>query len=535
MGQRHLDRLSVVDATFLHQERHGSHMHIGGIAIFDGPPPPLEEVLGHIGGRLPMVPRYRQKLAFPPFEAGRPLWIDDPNFTLEYHVRQTALPSPGAEEQLLRLAARIASQRLDRGKPLWELWIVEGLEGNRFAVISKTHHALVDGVSGAELMTLLFDLAPEPAPRVEPDAPWQAEPEPGTAGLLAAGVRDAARTAVELAETAVSAAGRPLTVAGKAAESAQALAEITWAALNPPTRTPLNGPIGPHRRFVAVRGDLAEFRLIKNTFGGTINDVVVSVVSGGIARWLHKRGVRTEGLHLRACVPMSVRGLDERTAMGNKIVIMLAPLPVYVEDPIERLRVVRAAMDGVKESKQALGARVITDMQDFAPPTLLAQASRLAFSTRFYNVLVTNVPGPQFPVYMLGRELREVFPIAFLAEDKRLAVAIMSYNGRIGFGLIGDYDEMHDIDVVARGIATAIDELVRLARSQSAEEVRAAEPVAVAKPPANGAGASARSRGRRGDSKTSRRTAARAAAPRRRGGGGRRGRAEPRGAEPPTA
>jgi diacylglycerol O-acyltransferase len=240
-----------------------------------------------------------------------------------------------------------------------------------------------------------------------------------------------------------------------------------WAGMNPAPETPLNVEIGPHRRYVVVRGRLADFKAVKDAFGGTVNDVVLAVVSGALREWLHGRGVRTEGLELRALVPVSIRGEHERGALGNRIAAMRGPLPVYVEDPVARLDTVRQAMDGLKESKQAVGAEVMASVQNFAPPTILAQASRLNFSTRLFNLIVTNVPGPQFPLYVRGRELLEVAPVAFLPRDHALAIAIMSYNGQMNFGLLGDYDALPDIQDIADGIEAALAELLARAAAES--------------------------------------------------------------------
>jgi diacylglycerol O-acyltransferase / wax synthase len=467
MAQAHGDRLSAIDASFLAQERANSHMHVGAVLIFDGPAPAYEEFLTHIRSRLHLVPRYRQKLAFPPLETGRPIWVDDPTFNLSYHVRHTALPQPGSEEQLRALAARIHSQQLDRAKPLWETWLVQGLERGRFALISKSHHALVDGIAGVDLMTVLFDATPEPVVAPHEGEPWVASPEPSGVALAARGVRGLARLPLDLASRTVSAAAHPGRALDEAREALEGIGEVAWAALNPAPTTPLNVPIGPHRRLAFVRNELSEFKLVKDALGGTVNDVVLAVVAGGLRTWLRSRGVRTEGLELRALVPVSIRSRDEHDHMGNRIVAMRGPLPVYVEDPVARLRVVRAAMDGLKESKQAVGAEVITGLEALAPPTILAQASRLQFSTRLFNLLVTNVPGPQFPLYVLGRELRDLFPVAFLPENQSLAVAIMSYNGALDFGLLGDYDAMPDIAEFGDALAASLAELVDAARGES--------------------------------------------------------------------
>ncbi|MBV9311010.1 MAG: wax ester/triacylglycerol synthase family O-acyltransferase, partial [Solirubrobacterales bacterium] len=470
MAQQHLDRLTSTDASFLHQEGPASHMHIGGVLVFEGPPPAWTDYLDHVRGRLHLVPRYRQKLATPPLESGRPLWVDDPSFNLEYHIRHAALPSPGTEDQLFQLAARIASQPLDRSKPLWESWLVEGLRpregssGERFALIFKTHHSLVDGVSGVDLATVLFDLSAEPEPPGTDLEPWRPQGEPSPGELVVAGIRGVVGTTAEIIARALAAARRPASSFGVLRDAAEGVGEIVWAGLNPAPETPLNVEIGPHRRFAVARQRLEDYKEVKNALGGTVNDVVLTVVSGALARWLDERGVRIEGLELRALVPVSVRTQEQRGSLGNQLTVMRGPLPVYISDPIARLRFVREAMDGLKESKQAVGAATLAAVNDLAPPTILAQASRLNFSTRLFNLIVTNIPGPQLPLYVLGRKLEELFPIAFLPRDHALAIAIMSYNGAIDYGLLGDYDALPDIELVAEGSELSLQELLLAAR-----------------------------------------------------------------------
>ncbi len=462
-----LERLTAVDASFLTNESDTSHMHIGGLLIFEGPPPRYVDLVEHVRGRLDQVPRFRQRLVVPPLEAGRPLWADDVNFNLSYHIRHTALPDPGGEAQLQRLAARVFSQQLDRSKPLWEMWLVQGLERDRFALLTKTHHAAVDGIAGVDIGTVLFDLEPVPEPAPVEDG-WVPVPTPGTAQLIARGASDVAAAPVKLAERAVAAVRHPETAARRAVEALEGVAEVVGAFADPAPDMPLNQPIGPHRRFTWTRSELATFKRIKDTFGGTVNDVVLAVVTGALRKWLHERSIRTEGLELRALVPVSIRAADERGQLGNKLAALRGPLPVYVEDPVRRLRVVSEQMEGLKRSKQALGAEVISRFNDFAPPTLLAQAARINFSTRLFNLIVTNVPGPQQPLYVLGRELEEVFPIAFLPQNHALAVAIMSYNGRICFGLLADYDSMEDVETVARGLDESLAELEQAAVAAAA-------------------------------------------------------------------
>ncbi len=459
-----MDRLSALDVSFLSNESSASHMHVGGICIFEGPPMAYDDLLDHIQSRLHLVPRFRQKLAYPPAPTGRPFWVDDSAFNLEYHVRHSALPAPGSEEQLRNMAARVFSQALDRTKPLWELWMVQGLTRKRFAFLTKTHHALVDGVSGVDIATVLFDVKPVPEP-AQSDHDWVPNPEPSGAQLLAKDAEGLLRTPVRLLRRLEQAVEHPRAAVDQVSEAAEALGEVGWNFANPAPSVPLNVEIGSHRRFEWVRADLAQFKRIKSALGGTVNDVVLAVVSGALRSWLHSRGVRTEGLELRAQVPVSIRAADERGQLGNKLVALRGAIPVYIEDPVKRLEACMQEMAGVKESKQALGAEVISRFNDFAPPTLLAQAARVNFSTRLFNLVVTNVPGPQIPLYVLGRELEDIFPVGFLPPNQALFVAIMSYNGGINFGLLADYDAIDDVAEIGAGIEVAIAELLEAAEA----------------------------------------------------------------------
>lgn len=458
-----MDRLTSIDASFLTNESSSSHMHVGAVLIFEGPPPDYTDFREHVQSRLHLVPRFRQKLAFPPMETGRPFWVDDPSFNLEYHVRHSALPAPGSEEQLRNIAGRLFSQQLDRSKPLWELWLIQRMKKNRFALVHKTHHALVDGVSGVDIASVLFDVKPVPE-RIEPDRDWVPRPAPTRSRLAAHGVHQLTESPVKLARRALGVTKHPSSSVKQVSDAVEAIGEVAWQFADPAPKVPLNVEIGSHRRFVSTRAQLEDFKRIKNALGGTVNDVVLTVVSGALRRWLRgSRGIRTEGLELRALVPVSIRSSDEHGQLGNRIAAMRGPLPVYVEDPIERLKIVRGSMDGLKDSKQALGAEVIARFNDFAPPTLLAQASRINFSTRLFNLIVTNLPGPQMPLYVLGRELQDVFPVAFLPENHALAIAIMSYRGGMNFGLLADYDAMEDVEVIADGISDSIAELLECA------------------------------------------------------------------------
>ena len=459
--QAHLDRLSSIDAGFLHQEDGGAHMHIGGLGIFEGPAPTGEQFRAHIASRLPLVPRYRQKLVQMPLGTGRPVWAEDAGFRVGYHVRHTALPAPGGEEQLLTLASRIVSQRLDRTKPLWEMWLVEGLAGNRFAVIAKTHHAMIDGVGGVDLLTALFDLSPDPAPVVA--EPWQARNTPGALGLLTHGARDAARHLARLGTRGAGLAVRPQQAVRQGRDLLAALGAVAAPLVNGAPPTVLNRTPGPHRRVEVVRTPLADYKTVKQAFGVTVNDVVLTAVAGALGRFLQDRGESVAGLQLRACVPISLRRQDARAAAGNEITVMMAPLPVGITDPVQRLAVVRRSMEHLKSSRQAEGARVLTSIENALPPTVLARASRLGFSSRMYNLLVTNVPGPQVPLYVLGRQLESLAPLAFLAPKHLLAIAVVSYHGQVTYGLLGDADGVPDLAALAKHLEDSLAELVHAA------------------------------------------------------------------------
>jgi WS/DGAT/MGAT family acyltransferase len=455
------DRLSGLDASFLHLEQGGAHMHVASTSIFAGPKPEYDEFRDHVSSRLHLVPRFRQKLRFVPLGLGRPTWEDDPHLNLEYHVRQTALPPPGSEEQLRLLAARIFSQRLDRTKPLWELWLVDGLEGDRFAVIGKTHHCLVDGISGVDISTVLYDTEPEPEASLGSPDEWLPRPQPTDVEVAAEAVLERITNPREIAHGITGVLGAPREIASRVREGVSAVGAFAGTGLGAPS-SPFNVDIGGHRRFAWVRGDLDGLKQIKHRLGGTVNDVVLAVVSGALGRYLRSRGYSTAGLELRAMVPISVRTQDERGALGNRVSAMMAPLPVGVEDPVERLDIVSRTMGNLKSSRQAVGATLLTELTAFAPPTIAAQAARLQPRQRFFNLVVTNVPGPQFPLYVLGRELQSVIPMVPLAKRQAVCVGIMSYNGQINFGLIGDYDAMPDLDRLAGDLESTLAELAAI-------------------------------------------------------------------------
>jgi diacylglycerol O-acyltransferase len=470
------DRLTALDSSFLHLEDAATHMHVAGVSVFEGPCPDYRDLLEHIDRRLALVPRFRQKLRFVPLNQGRPVWVDDPHFNLEYHVRATALPPPGSEEQLKRLAGRVFSQQLDRTKPLWEIWLVQGLErtgaspdeAERFALLSKTHHCLVDGIAGVDITTVLFDTSPDPEAPPAAGPAWTPRPEPSGTQLLTEALLERATQPAEFVRSARAAVRAPRLIGGRVADALAAVGALAKAGLGAPSSS-LNVEIGPHRRFDWVRTDLKLLKKVKNELGGTLNDAVLTIVTGALRRFLERRGESTTGLELRAMVPVSVRPSEDRGMTGNKVAAMMAPLPVYEADPLERLRVVRGVMAGLKSSKQAVGAEVLTQLSGFAPPTVMAQAARLQARQRFFNLVVTNVPGPQIPLYVLGRELLDVFPMAPLAKRQSLCVAVMSYNGKMNFGLLGDFDSMLDLDAFVESIQESIDELRKAAGIKSSK------------------------------------------------------------------
>lgn len=451
------ERLTVLDELFLHLEGPDTHMHVGAVVLFEGPPPDYEDFKEMVGKRLQMVPRFRQKIANVPFGLGRPVWVDDTHFNLEYHVRQTALPAPGDDAKLKRLAGRIMSQQLDRTKPLWEIWFVEGLADDRFALISKTHHAVVDGVSGADIMSVMLDLSPEPQ-EIELE-PWRPQPEPSADQLLLDAVGERVTSPAELIRTVQSAVLDPAKIPNRVVGTARDLWSFVGGTLDLAPASTLNQRIGPHRRFETVLVDLEDIKAIKNQHGTTVNDVVLAVCTGGLRHLLRGRGERVDDTELRAMIPVSVRADADRGALGNQVASLWATLPVHTSDPVKRLKWISDHMGDLKRSGQAVGAQILTSIGEYAPPTILAQASRLVQRQRAYNLVITNVPGPQIPLYATGRKMLEVYPVVPLSGNTTMGIALFSYNGKVGFGLQGDYDTAPDLGVLAEGIEKAIAEL----------------------------------------------------------------------------
>ncbi|HEV2975602.1 MAG TPA: wax ester/triacylglycerol synthase family O-acyltransferase [Solirubrobacteraceae bacterium] len=459
------DRLTALDSTFLHLEDNSTaHMHVASVMVFEGTAPTPQELVDHVVSRLHLVPRYRQRLAFVPYDQGRPVWADDPHFNPRYHIRHTALPKPADEQALKQLAGRLFSQRLDRSKPLWEIWLVERMAGERFALIAKTHHALVDGISGVDITTVLFDTAPDPVPSARPPVPWTAKPLPGPAKLLGEALRERMTLPSEMMRGARRLLRAPRRAASQVLDGLTSIGATTIAGVRAPAPdSPFNVDIGPHRRYTFLDTDLDQFKAIKASLGGTLNDVVLAAVSLALGRYLRRKGFDTAGLELKAMVPVSVRADSDRGALGNQVAAMWAPLPVGVESPSECLRQIARAMEDLKRSGQAVGAQVLTNLAGFAPPTILSQAARLQARQRFFNLVVTNVPGPQFPLYVLGRRLRVLYPVVPLAQRQALGIAVMSYDGHLGFGLLGDFDALGDLESIVGDLKWAIASLARAA------------------------------------------------------------------------
>jgi diacylglycerol O-acyltransferase / wax synthase len=480
-----MHRMSPLDASFLHLEDRVTQLHIGSVAIFEGPVPPFDQMLEMVAGKLALVPRYRQVVRFVPLGLGRPVWVDDSYFNLEYHMRRTALPAPGGEQELRNLVGRVMSQQLDRAKPLWEMWMAEGLGEGRWALVSKVHHCMVDGVSGTDLLTVILDKERDPpAPSA---GEWEPEPAPSGAHLLADALIERTVSPYEVARSARAALRAPRQFAGLAHDTARSLIGMRGLVLRTPP-TSLNGPIGPHRRWGWARSQLSDVKAIRAALGGTVNDVVLASISSGFRKLLLSRGESVEH-PVRTMVPVSVRSPGERGTYNNRVSAVFADLPVGSEDPRERLASVRAQMEGLKESRQAVAGEVLTSLSGFAPPLLLALGERVArrVPQRNVNTVTTNVPGPQYPLYAAGRRLLEAFPYVPIAGRIRVGVAIFSYDGALNFGVTGDFDAAPDIDVLCEGIEAGMSELVDLATRPRAG-ARPGRPRRAAKPSAVEAG-----------------------------------------------
>ena len=466
-----MEWMSPIDSSFLHVENDTTPMHIGAVSIFAGPAPPFEDLRTMVAGKLGLVPRYRQKVRFVPLAAGPPAWIDDPHFSLSYHLRHTAVPAPGSEEQLREMAARIFSQHLDRDKPLWELWVVEGLTRGRWALLSKVHHCMVDGVAATDLMSVMFS----DDSTLAPARPWSAPPEPSGIEVLASSLRRRLSPAGQV-QAFQQALRRPGESLRSAAEIARA-ALSAGGAMRPIGSSSLTGKIGPHRRWSWAQVRLTDVKTVRQGLGGTVNDVVLTVITQGFRELLESRGEQVADRQVvRTMVPVSVRRRGEKGVYNNRVSAVFAGLPVGLSDPVERLGSIRAEMDGIKQSKQAVAGDVLSSLSGFAPPLLLALGSRLVTLSPRLNMhtATTNVPGPQQPVQTLGRRMLESYPFVPVVGSIQIVVAIFSYDGGLYFGVTGDYEGAPDIDVLTAGIEHGMDDLLALVQPPEPAPVPAA-------------------------------------------------------------
>jgi WS/DGAT/MGAT family acyltransferase len=466
------ERLSAQDASFIGLEDARCHMHVGGVMLFDAKPVrtaeggiDIERIRAAIEARLHLVPRFRQRLAFLPYER-LPIWIDDDRFRLAYHVRHTALPKPGDERTLKRLVGRIMSQQLDRARPLWEMWFVEGLSDDQFALISKTHHCMIDGVSGADLISVIMQ--PYPDPEVGEAASWMPRPHPSETRLLFDEARRRLAQPLDVLRAATSAIRHPDQALAKVEESVSALAEAFSPALRPASLLPINTEVGPSRRFDWTAMPVAEFKAVKHVLGGTLNDVVLATVSGALRSFCLQRAVDPDTLSARALVPVSVRAPDEHARLGNRVTEIIAPLPIHVDDPVARLEAVRVTMGDLKESKQALGGEIMTAIAEWTVPNVLVQAVKLGIRSRPYNLTVTNVPGPQIPLYFLGCEMKTTYPVVPLFENVALVVGLFSYNGGLFWGFTADWESVPDLHDFVVAVEDSFAELRQRAQQAAA-------------------------------------------------------------------
>ncbi|MEP7114229.1 MAG: wax ester/triacylglycerol synthase family O-acyltransferase [Ilumatobacteraceae bacterium] len=451
--------MSPLDAIFLHAEDGITHMHIGSCSIFAGPSPSIDEITELIESKLPLLARYRQRVRFVPAGLGHPVWVDDPHFNLSFHIRHSALPSPGGEQALENLMGRLMSQELDRQRPLWEVWVIEGLPANRWALITKVHHCMVDGVSGTDLLAVLLDT--DRAAKTAAIEPWTPKPEPSDLRLTIDAMTHLALSPGRQLLAWRSAAAKPREAWSRLSDVAAGLRSFGARLMTPGQPVSVEGTIGPHRRWAAGRCTLDDVKTIRTAFGGSVNDVVLAVISGALRTVLIERGDPVEDLVLRSLVPVSVRNADDHT-WNNQVSLLIAELPVGIADPLVRLKAVHDQMQELKSSHQVAAGEAVVASADFVPPILLALGARTAMTLlrrspqRTINTVTTNVPGPQFPLYALGREMLEYLPYVPLSEGVRIGVAILSYNGRLTFGITGDYDAAPDVHYMAEQIEAEI-------------------------------------------------------------------------------
>ncbi len=469
--------LSPLDATFLELEQvdEAVNMNIGAVLVFDASPgggaPSLRDVRAHLARRLERLPRFRQRLSTPRTGGlSWPRWREDAGFDVADHVRRAALPPPGGEEELRDWAADHWSHRCDRGRPLWEIVLLEGLAGGRWALVTKTHHAMLDGVGSVDVGHLLLDAEPEPGPDPEPPAPAATPAEPD--GGIAAWPLAAARAATWPARASVDLALHPSRL-GSALDRSRALVEtLARDELVPAAGSSLNVPIGSSRRYAVVRAPLADLKLVARRLGGTVNDAVLAAAAGGLRAVLLDRGEPLPARGLRAMVPVNLRTASEQLALGNRVTSLFVHLPVAEPTSVERHALTVEDAEAHKAGSEALGTATIVDLTSLAPPVLHAILARSLYATRLFNLTITNVPGPQATLYAFGAPLREVWPLVPLAADHAVGIAVVSYDGGVVFGLSADRAAMPDLDRLGDGIAASLDELVREARARGRRPAR---------------------------------------------------------------
>jgi WS/DGAT/MGAT family acyltransferase len=464
-----MERLKPMDAQFVDAENEDrqASFAIASIAVFDGPAPAYDEFYAAIEGRLPLVPIYRRKLREVPFRLGPPVWVDDPRFDLRYHIRQTAVPAPGGDEQLRNLIARVMAHRLDRDFPLWEYWLVEGLSEGRWALISKVHHCMVDGISGTDLYRVIFDPSPEPVPPITETR--QVLPEPTDLALAASAAADMAARPARGALVLATALTRPRETIRQASQTARAAAKLATSAW-PAAGSSLSGRIGSQRRYTWARASLTEVKTIKRELGGTVNDVVLAAISSGFRALLLSRGEQPQRHMVPSLIPVSLRAPGEENLYDNRVSVVLANLPVHLADPLDRFTAIHGAMSGLKDANEASAGEALIALGRFTPYPLASLAVRLAYRLpqREIVTVTTNVPGPQQPLYGLGRRLVEIVPYVPIATSLRTGVSIFTYCDQVTFGITGDYATTPDIDVLAHGIEQGIGELAQAVQRRSA-------------------------------------------------------------------
>jgi WS/DGAT/MGAT family acyltransferase len=462
------DRLSALDASFLYLEQPTTPMHVGAVAVFRRPRSgfDFERLLGLVEQRIGLVPRYRQKVRHVPGGLARPVWVDDEDFDLSYHVRRSALPKPGTERALHDLVARLMSRPLDHARPLWEMYLVEGLDAGRVAMLTKTHQALVDGVRAIDIAQLILDVSP--TPRDGAGETWWPRREPSKVRLVRDAVYEAWNRPSAVVENARAAVGDATATAGRVVDALGQVASVIRTAANRAPGSPLNVAVSAQRRFAVARTRLDDYRAVRLKHGCAVNDVVLAVVSGAMRNWLLSRGEPVTGSStVRAMVPLSVRAEpDDRGALdgvtGNRVSSFLVDLPVGEPNAVVRLHQVTHQMRVHAESGRSVGAETLVRLGGFAPPTLHALGARAAsgFSKRVFNLVVTNVPGPQIPLYAAGARMLEMFPVVPLAKGQALAIGLTSYNGGVYYGFNADRDAMGDVEMLAGMIVESLDELV---------------------------------------------------------------------------